>query len=198
MTAGPRTLFGTVATLTGAGEREQTVFTPLPVLSVVRGAFGGRIQYDPCHGHPGIVLTKLGREAAKVKELPESSAVQVQWGMAVEVESQVDAVEWTDTRGLIDDWRTGTFANPPYKTLAEWLEMSLKQPTNHILLIPVRPSRKWWRAFAREAEIVYLNPVKFVGHDQSFPAPVCLAHRNSHQPGKLAELCSTLGIGEAL
>jgi hypothetical protein len=99
---------------------------------------------------------------------------------------------------LIDPWPHWTFCNPPYKTLAEWLEMSLSQDTDHIMLIPVRPNRKWWRRWARRAEVVYLNPVTFEGHDQNFPAAVCLAHRNSQQPGALTEACARLGLGEAI
>ena len=199
MTAGPRTLFGKVATLCGAGSgsREQTVFTPETILRVPRAIWGG-IEYDCCTGPPGLVLNKAGRKAAKADKLPEDSDEWIGLGLAGPVQSQVNAKRQTTTDGLSAPWVDGTWVNPPYKTLAEWLEKSMAEAADHILLIPVRPNRKWWRAWARTAEIVYLNPVKFEGHDQSFPAPLCLARRNAPKPGQLDELCQLLGIGEAL
>lgn len=204
MTAGPRTLFGKVATLSGAGEREQTVFTPPEILAVPRALWGGRIAYDPCHGHPGFVLTKKGRHATKADQIireaprrvPTDLREQIAQGFAVYVESQVNAERRTDYQGLTAPWIDKTFCNPPYKTLEEWLEMSLKQTTDHVILVPVRPHRVWWRAWAREMEIVYLNPVKFMGHDQCFPAPLCLA-----RPGPsvaMTLVCEMMGLGEAI
>ncbi len=197
MTAGPRTLFGTVATLTGAGKREQTVFTPNAILNVPRALWGGRIAYDPCQGHPGHVLTSKGRALAK------SGLLSPCWDqypeLAVPVESQVNAVSWTDTRGLVDPWPDHTFANSPYDKLVDWLAWSLEQPSDHIMLAPIRPHRVWWREWARESEVVYLNPVTFVGHDQSFPAPVCLARRNPEPyRGEMTAMCEALGLGEAI
>lgn len=203
-----RTLFGardnTVSCLSGAGkEREQTVFTPESVLQVPRMLWE-TIEYDPCHGKPGHVLTKAGRRVVKdhaaygTPPLPTTTVERVCAGLAVRVSSQVLAQRHTDSRGLIDTWPHCTFCNPPYGDLSRWLDMSLRQISDHIMLIPVRPNRKWWREWARQAEVVYLNPVKFEGHDQCFPAPLCLARRNAPKPGQFAAICAMLGLGETI
>ena len=203
MTAGPRTLFGKVATLSGAGEREQTVFTPASILAVPRALWGGRIAYDSCHGHAGVVLTKIGRWAAKEAQCPGGKPMPppeqwVEMELATRVESQVNAERWTDCDGLTQPWVDGTFANVPFGSLAEWLAMSLEQRVDHVMLVPVRPHRKCWRKWAREMELVYLNPVTFVGHDQSFPAPLCLARWHWGRDGEMTRVCEMLGLGEAL
>jgi hypothetical protein len=182
--------------LIGNKAREQTVFTPPCIMAVVNGLWV-RVEYDPCHGHPGAVLNRHGRKARDRKELPEDPVSQVLGGYAVATESCVNARRRTDSLGLILPWPHKTFCNPPYKFLAAWLGMSLLQDTEHILLIPARPMRKWWRAWRREAEVVALDPVAFVGHDQCFPAPLVLAHRNSPEPGRLTAACVAAGLGEA-
>lgn len=169
-----------LTSLIGQGDREQTVFSPQRVLDVPQELWG-RIAYDPCHGHPGVAVNRR-------KGKPDH---------VVEVASLVNAVKHTDCLGLIMPWPDHTYGNPPYDQLHAWLVMSMLQETEHILLIPARSHRKWWRAWRREAEVVALDPVKFVGHDGTFPAPLVLGHRNSPCPGQLTEICERLGIGEA-
>lgn len=181
--------------LIGTGHREQTVFTP-PIIVSACHELWGRIAYDPCHGHPGVVLTAAGRKAKADGQLPAPINTQVAAKLAIHVKSCVNAERSTDALGLISPWLDRTYCNPPYNELHAWLEMSLLQSTDHVLLIPVRCHRKWWRRWGRAAEIVALNPLMFLGHDQSFPAPLCLARRNSPNPGQLAEVCVALKLGE--
>jgi hypothetical protein len=217
MTSGPRTLFGSRVGI------EQTVFTPESILRVVRDLWGGTIAYDPCHGHPGQVLTKAGRDAvanetkdrgvvtsrilvdddlARIARrwIPRCPRTCVDMDLAVDVRSLVNATAWTDCDGLTAPWPDGTFANPPYDKLKDWLAWSLEQNTDHVMLVPVRPHRKWWREWARKCgELVYLNPVTFEGHSQSFPAPLCLARRVTSQSyNPLGDLCKAAGIGESI
>lgn len=184
-----------LAAMYGHRDREQTVFTPQYIIDAVVELYG-LIQYDPCHGHPSVVLTKPGREAKRDNELPEDVYEQVDSGLANPVQSVVNAVTRTDTEGLTAPWPHRTFCNPPYDKLKSWLEMSGRQPESHVVLVPVRCHRKWWRKWAKQAEIVELNPVTFQGHDGSFPGPMCLASRNHWEPGALTAICEKHGIGE--
>lgn len=170
----------TLSKLVGSKDREQTVFTPQNVLDVPQRLWG-RIQYDACHGHPGFVTNKR-------KGKPDH---------VVAVESLVNAVAATDCLGLIMPWPKHSWINPPFNVLAAWLAMSMLQNEEHMMLVPVRPHRKWWREWSRVAEVAALNPIRFVGHDGTFPPPLVLAHRNSPTPGAMTALCVELGLGEA-
>lgn len=183
--------------LIGQKDREQTVFTPQFIIDIVVAAFGRRIQYDPCHGHPGYVLTAKGRETKAKGVLTANMDLEVFTGRAVPTESCVNAVRQTDCLGLIAPWPDGTFVNPPFSQLHAWLEMSMMQSSDHIMLVPVRCHRKWWRKWADDAEVVPLNPFAFVGHDQSIPLPCCLArrHRSDIRSFGLTKLCVDAGIG---
>lgn len=88
-------------------------------------------------------------------------------------------VNWFDS-GTCHDWPIGTFYNPPYKNLKDWLEHAAEQP-EHIGLYPVRPNREWWVGYhSAEAGIVkaiaWLKPLKFEGFTQAFPAPLVLVY----------------------
>lgn len=82
--------------------------------------------------------------------------------------------------GLGGDWPLGTYFNPPYKNLKDWLEHACEQP-EHIGLYPVRTNREWWCAY-HSAElgnvkaIGWLKPLAFAGHKQAFPAPLVLVY----------------------
>lgn len=179
------------------GKREQTIFTPQVIIDVLLELWG-TIEYDACHGEPGVVLTALGRAAKKAGTVPPDRELQVMCGLAVPVESIVPAKRRTSTRGLLDPWCHATYCNPPFGTLNDWLKYSGKQPVSHVMLVPVRPHRKWWREWAKTAELIYLNPLTFLGYDQSFPAPLCLAHRCPRERGRLAEICKERGLGEPI
>lgn len=187
------------------GLREQTVFTPWPIVIVLL-ALWGRVTYDPCHGHPGVVLTGPGRKLGKLDELLAKGWTHetlVAEGHAVATASLIPATYWTDSRGLIDLWLDETFCNPPYGTLKDWLEWAMAQFVDHILLVPVRPNRTWWRKWAASipaGDLVYLNPLKFVGYEQAFPAPLCLARANAPaaERGRLGHLCKALRLGSTI
>lgn len=187
------------------GLREQTVFTPIEIVTVLL-ALWGRVAYDPCHGHPGVVLTKSGRKLGKLAALMEKGWTHeklVAAGHANPTASVIPAERKTDCRGLCDVWVDATFCNPPYGNLREWLEYATGQPADHVLLVPVRPHRKWWRKWAATIppeDLVYLNPVKFVGYDQAFPAPLCLARANApaNEVGRFGQLCVSAGIGSPI
>jgi hypothetical protein len=83
--------------------------------------------------------------------------------------------------GLSLPWRAGTFINPPYKDLKAWLAHGQKQFLEQIWLVPVRTHRKWWRQWRDDLSCyVELNPIKFLGYDQVFPAPLLLGYVGTH------------------
>ena len=81
-----------------------------------------------------------------------------------------------DPGGLVLPWVDRTFFNPPYKDLKLWLARAVEQDTVwSIGLVPVRTHRKWFReALNACTDLELLNPLKFVGYEQAFPAPLCL------------------------
>ena len=83
--------------------------------------------------------------------------------------------------GLSHPWVPKTFINCPYKDLRTWLEYGDKQPSEQIWLVPVRTHRKWWRGW-RDSLDAYceLNPLKFIGYDSYFPAPLLLGYRGCY------------------
>lgn len=176
----------------------QRVFTPQSILDVPTTLWG-QIEYDAAGGDVGYVLNFVGRAAAKRDELPEDPIAA---NLATRVESLVRAKRSTTTRGLDDPWPDKTWCNPEYKNLRVWLEMSMRQPSEHMMLVPVRPNRKWWRAWARQlgTTIVYLNPVTFVGHDAALAVPLCLAlvGVSNRQLATFVDLCQRLELGEPL
>lgn len=79
--------------------------------------------------------------------------------------------------GLKCQWLPKTYVNPPYKNLKDWLKYGQTQPREQIWLVPVRTHRKWWRKWRDELDAyVELNPLKFVGYDAYFPAPLLLGY----------------------
>jgi hypothetical protein len=80
--------------------------------------------------------------------------------------------------GLDVEWHSKAYVNPPYKDLKAWLKYGSTQPGEQIWLVPVRTHRGWWRAWRDELDVyVELNPIKFIGYDQYFPAPLMLGYR---------------------
>ncbi len=137
------------------GLRKQEILTPPSILDPLI-EFWGDIALDPCSDADGSVPAQAHLRGSAFNE-----------------------------DGLAAQWPDGTFVNPPYGKLKDWLGCVVEQlPDGErreiVMLIPVRSHRKWWRAAAREAsEVLYLNPIKFVGYDQAFPAPLCLFYFGS-------------------
>jgi hypothetical protein len=146
-----------------AGKREQTVLTPQPIVDALV-LLWGRICCD-VSGPPGDSLLN----AEHVIRPPAD--------------------------GLAYIWPDRSYCNPEYKHLAPWLLHEHIAPDARVAwLVPVRPHRKWWRQWARERvdEIIYLDPLAFVGHTQAFPAPLCVGYRGP-DAHKVADAFADLG-----
>ncbi len=128
-------------------ERPQDIRTPVDLLEAVAEFFGGEITLDA---------------ADTLQQTPAKKHYTGEVG----------------SDGLTLPWEDGTFVNPPYKTLKDWLEKALVEQASGkriVVLCPVRPHRGWFRkAMKKASSIVYLNPLKFDGFKQAFPAPLCL------------------------
>ena len=122
----------------------------------------GRIAFDPC-APPGKSLVDAEHEA----RLP--------------------------LNGLAFRWIDRTYCNPPFVDLAPWLAPQIESGARVAWLVPVRPHRRWWRTWARTLDtIVFLNPFAFVGHTQTFPAPLCVGYRG-HDAAQIVEAYRDLG-----
>jgi hypothetical protein len=137
----------TAKSMISPGERPQDIRTPKALLELVAHALGGKIALDA---------------ADTLQQTPALKHYTGEPG----------------SDGLVEPWTDGTYCNPPYKDLKEWLSKACKEATTGsriVVLCPVRPHRAWFRRAMREAtSIVYLNPLKFEGFKQAFPAPLCL------------------------
>lgn len=143
-----------LATGAKGNEREQDIHTPDCVLAVARATFDGVISCDPCAS-----LTRSSFATLNIYD-PTSPGVGP------------DA-----SGGLGSLWPRGTFFNPPYKNLKDWLEHAVDQPET-IGLYPVRTNREWWCAYHAECVdvIAWLKPLKFDGFLGAFPAPLVLVY----------------------
>jgi hypothetical protein len=96
--------------------------------------------------------------------------------------------------GHIQEWPDRTFVNPPFgdrgphaslASFQDFTDAFESTPNSVIMLCPVRSHRQWWRRnvmFAADA-VCYLDPLKFEGFPQSFPAPLCLAYKGCDPDG---------------
>lgn len=149
----------------GGTYREQTVGTPQKILDPLVNVWD-RIEFDPCAAPEGPIEVRC--PCKKFGGEPVQHAQTV-------VSTHTSRLPQD---GLALTWIDRTFCNPPYKLLKPWLAPSIAPGARVAWLVPVRPHRKWWRAWARDADVVvYLDPFKFLGHCQTFPAPMCIGYR---------------------
>jgi hypothetical protein len=137
-------------------ERSQEILTPQPIVNFVLRLWPEGISMDPCASTDPRNLVD-----AVVKVFKPGPNTM------------------TGAGGLDVNWHDRTYVNPPFKELQAWLakaSVSAVPPRPRVVLLcPVRSHRSWWRRAARFARVVVeLDPVKFVGYDDAFPAPLCL------------------------
>ncbi len=88
--------------------------------------------------------------------------------------------EFPPIDALTAPWITFSYINPPYKDLKQWLAYGRTQPDEQIWLVPVRTHRKWWRQWRDELDVYCeLDPLKFLGYDCAFPAPLLLGYKGA-------------------
>jgi hypothetical protein len=96
--------------------------------------------------------------------------------------------EFAGRSGHAVPWVDRTYVNPPFgdkgpecllATFGDFCAAFARAQVECALLCPMRSHRKWWRRDVLRAAdaIVFLDPLKFEGFAQSFPAPLCLAYK---------------------
>lgn len=81
--------------------------------------------------------------------------------------------------GLSREWGTISFVNPPFKTIAQWVEKAWDQfrlGKTVVLLIPSRTDTRWWHKFCMKAsEIRFIQGrLKYEGAKFNAPFPSCV------------------------
>lgn len=139
--------------------REQVVLTPMPLLAQIANGECPRPYLDP----------------ATERDNPTNALNFYTAG------DDGSSRSWTPAGGLSAPY--WVFVNPPYGQLQKWMEKAADEAERGCritMLIPFRSQRDWFCAVAARpaACLQSLKPLAFVGHDQDFPAPLCLLHFN--------------------
>ncbi len=178
----------TAKSMIGPGERPQEIYTPEALLAPLRELWDG-IALDPCSGPGSIVGATESFYVSKKVRIGKSGKEQIHY-----------TPDPGEQSGLELPWLDRTYSNPPFGELEEWMYKAAYEGMRRGLevaqLVPVRPHRKWWRAVRRTAnQLIWLDPVFFVGYDSGFPAPLAMLYWGSF--GKhFGELYEKAGLGE--
>lgn len=182
---------------TKAGKREQTVLTGEPILALLQ-TFWGRTALDPCAPPDGPIIVPCDRCKREIKPNCRNC------GGAGETEQTYDLDPERAVRlpedGLAVKWVDRTFCNPPYGALEPWLR-DTDVEDRVIWYVPYRPQRRWFRAWAGSlTDLIALNPQRFKGYANQFPAALCLAYRGPWDPWvpMLRALCGAYDLGESI
>lgn len=81
--------------------------------------------------------------------------------------------------GLMRDWQSPCFVNPPYSHIRPWMEKAMleaSQGKTIVLLVPSRTCTRWWHDCAMKAkEIRFIRGrLKFGGSKVNAPFPSCV------------------------
>lgn len=142
----------TAKSMISPGTRPQEIYTPQCIVDGLLRLWPNGIDLDPCSGPDSIVPA----------------------------EGMYDGIG--DSDGLGDTWDHSqiktVYVNCPFKDLKKWLAKAAAESRcglEIVMLCPTRHHRKWFRAALGYADCtIYLNPLKFHGYAQAFPAPLCL------------------------
>lgn len=149
---------------TKTGKRLQRIYTSKPIARRLHALWPKGIACDPCSGPDSIV-------DAEIRAYPESE---------------------THPDGLAFDWPPRSYINPPFDQYKTWLAKFLECP-EAVLLGPLRTHRLWYReAMTMIDAYVDCDPVRFVGYDSGFPAPIRICYRGP-DAWPFAEIFSDLG-----
>lgn len=83
--------------------------------------------------------------------------------------------------GLVADWGKRNYVNPPFSNIMPWVEKATKELQKgnlSVVLIPCRPSTKYWHEFifpyAKEIRF-FRRGIKFKGYKSTLNIPICVA-----------------------
>ena len=81
--------------------------------------------------------------------------------------------------GLKEDWGQSNFVNPPFKTIALWIQKAWAEHQKGkrvVMLIPSRTDTRWWHDYVMKAsEIRFIKGrLKYSGAKFNAPFPSCV------------------------
>lgn len=84
-----------------------------------------------------------------------------------------------NVNGLMREWQSPCFVNPPYSEIGRWMEKAMLEwnaGKTIVLLVPSRTDTRWWHKFAMKAsEIRFIRGrLKFGGATTGAPFPSCV------------------------
>lgn len=168
-----------ISTLTGGtvgeGDRLQRIYTPSSIAVGVLGELWPEgVLCDPCSGPDSLV-------PALIRLMPPQNGCRYDLRSRVIIrpakpkEGITEISEPLNQPGL-ERWPPRTYLNPDFDQLKGWIAQFVES-WECVMLTPVRPHRRWWRALLRHSSVCWLDPVKFAGYAASFPAPLALCYR---------------------
>jgi len=180
-----------------SGKRVQRVYTPPEVWSALDLLWPEGVVLDPCSGPDSVgrTLMRVMPPANGCKYIDRVPALGPDGEHVVDAES--GKLVYVPAPPGLAYWPERTYANPEFDPLGPWIRQFLES-WEVVLLSPVRPHRKWWRPLLRRPQLVaWLDPLRFVGHAGSFPAPLVLVYRGA-RIGAFCSAVETLELGEVI
>jgi hypothetical protein len=96
-----------------------------------------------------------------------------------------------DANGLMREWLSPCFVNPPYSSIYRWMEKALlefKAGKTVVVLVPSRTDTRWFHRFCLLGEIRFIQGrLKFGGHKNSAPFPSMVVIFKPEQSNARAE-----------
>lgn len=97
-----------------------------------------------------------------------------------------------DANGLLREWASPCFCNPPYSEIGPWMEKAHLEAMAGkvvVMLVPSRTDTRWWHDYAMKAsEIRFIRGrLKFGSAKTGAPFPSCVVVFSSPLPRPAAE-----------
>lgn len=181
------------------GKRSQRVYTPISIVEALRALWPEGVACDPCSG-PGSLVPAAFRVMPPqngCKYVTEIPRLGDDGEQATEVNAKGKTVlAYIPAPPGLPFWPARTYVNPEFgDQLRDWIAQFLES-WEVVMLAPIRPHRKWYRPLLRQpTSVCWLDPLTFVGFDQTFPAALGLFYRGDRQEQWRA---ATAKIGEVI
>lgn len=172
------------------GTRDQVVLSPPEINTGLLRLWEEGVAYDPCGAEPhaaGDLVVKAERSTTTrglIDPWPHRTYGNPPYGKSLldpEIELPLLREEEriraeAKAAGKSPKWPKGSGLPLKKAGLWDWLTMQLANSKGEsVVLAPNRTNRRWMRAWRANVNgLVELDPLKFVGHPQAFPAPLVL------------------------
>lgn len=170
------------------GARNQTVLTPQTVIDGLLALWPEGIAFDAAHGPESIVpAAEKTSTRGLLDSWPHRTYANPPYGACLRNPARDGAAahehevsKAAEKAAAKAEKRKPRSIRRPDSIevagLGDWLEHQLERSEGEsVVLAPVRTHRKWFRAWLRRlGAAVFLDPLKFEGYAQAFPAPLVL------------------------